>query len=89
MKWLVLLGVLAAFYLIWRHQRQGERSSQDGARPGAGASQPPGAARAAATGPQEMVRCPTCGLHLPREDAVADAAGHLYCSPQHRDRPTP
>ena len=32
----------------------------------------------------DMVRCDHCGLHIPREQAVA-AAGRHYCSAAHRD----
>ncbi|MEF7614278.1 PP0621 family protein [Aquincola sp. MAHUQ-54] len=32
-----------------------------------------------------MVSCRHCGLHLPRSEAVADAAGDTYCSGTHRD----
>jgi len=31
-----------------------------------------------------MVSCPVCGLHLPRDEALAGASGRLYCSPDHR-----
>jgi uncharacterized protein len=34
--------------------------------------------------PQEMVRCPVCSLHLPRNDALPGASGRLYCSHEHR-----
>lgn len=74
MKYLVLFGVLLLVYLLWRHQRS--QSPDDEAAPPRPA--PPPAL------PQDMVRCPVCSVHLPREDAVADAKGRLYCSPEHR-----
>lgn len=38
-----------------------------------------------------MLRCHRCGVHLPAADAVTDAAGHAYCSLDHRrlGPPTP
>lgn len=35
-------------------------------------------------GPQAMVACAHCGVHLPRAEAVADGAGRLYCGDEHR-----
>lgn len=32
-----------------------------------------------------MVRCEYCGLHVPESEAI-NAAGHRYCSAEHRDR---
>lgn len=77
MKYLILFAVLAAAYLIWKHQRQRELGAK---RPAARASDP-------TQGPQDMVRCPVCELHLPRSDAVADAQGRLFCSAEHRNAP--
>jgi len=34
--------------------------------------------------PEEIVACAHCGLHLPRGDAVVDAAGRPFCSDAHR-----
>ncbi|MFD0668705.1 PP0621 family protein [Ramlibacter sp. MAHUQ-53] len=85
MKYLVLFAVLAVIYLVWKHQRQ------TGARPGAGAGAP-GRNQAPRSGqPQAMVRCAACAVHLPQADAVADAQGRLFCSPEHREeyRATP
>jgi uncharacterized protein len=72
MKYLVLLAVLAVAYLLWRNARLAERDARDAARP------PP------APLPQEMVSCATCGLHLPKSDALAGTDGLHYCSPEHR-----
>lgn len=74
MKYLVLIAVLVLVYLLWRHQR-----AQEDDAPAA----PPRPAPPPAL-PQDMVRCPVCAVHLPREEAVADAQGRLYCSPAHR-----
>lgn len=73
MKFLVLFAVLAVAYLLWRNARIERRQ----APPPEGAARPPAA-------PQEMVRCPTCGLHLPRSDALAGADGQFYCSAGHQ-----
>jgi uncharacterized protein len=70
MKYLVLLAVLAVAYLLWRNARL---ARPPGRRPGA-----------AAPGPQEMVSCAVCSVHLPRTDAVAGSGGRLYCSDEHR-----
>ena len=77
MKYLVLFAVLLLVYLLWRHERaQEQRKEESAARPPA--APPP------ALPPQDMVRCPVCAVHLPREEAVADEKGRLYCSPEHR-----
>lgn len=79
MKYLVLVAILAVVYLLWRAQqrRQDAASARSSARPAA----PPPADPAL---PQDMVRCPVCAVHLPRNEAVADPRGRLYCSPEHR-----
>lgn len=84
MKYLVLLALLAYVYYSWRSQRRPGRGRMngDGAPGGAGAA--PRSAGAAA--PQEMVACAACGLHLPRDEALADARGRLFCSAQHREQ---
>lgn len=41
------------------------------------------AATAQVAGPEAMVRCARCGVHLPRSEAVADG-GELYCGAAHR-----
>lgn len=73
MKYLVLLAVIAIVYLLWRNARLGGRSRDQQAAP-------------RVPGPQEMVSCPVCGLHLPRAEAVTGADGLLYCSHDHRLR---
>lgn len=74
MKYLVLFAVLFVAYLLWRNARlRDERAAPP---------RPP----TAPGGPQEMVSCPVCGVHLPRADAVQGAGGVLYCSHEHRLR---
>lgn len=75
MKYLVLFAVLFVAYLVWRNGRLRDERAAPPQRPGAPAS-----------GPQEMVSCPVCGVHLPRSDAVQGARGVLYCSHEHRLR---
>ena len=71
MKYFLLFVVLYVAYLVWRNGRLGARNTRP--RP------PPTPAT-----PQDMVRCPICGVHLPRPDAVAGTNGLLYCSQEHR-----
>ena len=71
MKYLLLLALLVVAYLLWRNARIGREA-------------PPPAGHAGPGVPQEMVRCPVCGVHLPRGDALAGPDGRLYCSPEHR-----
>ena len=74
MKYLVLLAVLVIAYMVWRGNRIEHRGpSPTGRGPAAG-------------GPQEMIACPVCGVHLPRADAVTGSNGLLYCSQDHRLR---
>lgn len=77
MKYLVLLAVLVIAYMVWRSKRIG--IGRGGAAPGARGP-------AKETGPQEMIACPVCGLHLPRADAIAGPGGLAYCSQEHRLR---
>ncbi len=79
MKYLVLIAVLAVVYLLWRAQQRRQDASE--ARPDTRAGARPNPDTGS---PQDMVQCPVCALHLPRNEAVADPQGRLYCSPEHR-----
>ena len=70
----VLLFLAIAMLAVWLF-RSGRRERMKQDRP-----EPP----TAPPGPQEMVRCARCGVHLPRNEAVVGRLG-LYCSPEHRD----
>jgi uncharacterized protein len=75
MKYLVLFAVLVVAYLFWRNARlKDDRTTGGSAR-----RRPPPAA-----GPQEMVACRTCGLHLPRSEAVFGSSGAPFCCQEHR-----
>ena len=76
MKYLVLLlvvGVVLAWLSIARRRSRGERSGPGGA--GAGPRR---------DAPTAMLGCVHCGVHLPRPEALFDAAGRPYCSEAHR-----
>lgn len=73
MKYLVLLAVLVVAYMLWRSGRQPRGGS--------------GATPRAEGKPQDMVRCATCGVHLPRSEALGGANGLQYCSQEHRSNP--
>ncbi len=75
MKYLVLFAILAVVYLLWRGQQRRARADAP-PRPQPRAAEP--------ALPQDMVQCPVCARRLPRNEAVADPQGRLYCSPEHR-----
>lgn len=79
MKYLVLVAVAVAVWLLWRglHRRAD------------GAGRTPAPPPATAALPQDMVRCAVCALHLPRLDALADGQGRHFCSAEHRDSAGP
>jgi uncharacterized protein len=71
MKYLVLLIVVAV--VVWAMTARRRSSAR-------GETKPP--RRAAQAEP--MLACAHCGVHLPRADAVLDAAGRAYCGQAHR-----
>ena len=73
MKLLLVLAVIVIGVWMWRTGRQDSVSRQQ--------AKPP----AAPTGPQEMVSCQFCDLHIPKADAVVGRKG-LYCGPEHLQR---
>ena len=72
MKYLVLLGVLALAYSLWRQQRCSPPPAQ---------RTPPRPTAA----PQDMVACAHCGVHLPRDEAITLDTRH-YCCAEHQQR---
>jgi len=75
MKFLLFLAIVLVVVWLWRSGRRNEQRSDQ-------------AAPQAPPGPQEMVRCAHCGVHLPHGDAVVGRIG-LYCSPEHRQLAEP
>lgn len=75
MKFLLFLGIVLLAVWLWRSGRRGASPSDQDPPP------PP-------SGPQEMVRCAHCGVHLPHSDAVVGRIG-LYCSQEHRQNAEP
>lgn len=70
---LLFVGVALLAVWLWRSSRRTDDEQASDGKP------------ASPTGPQEMVRCAHCGLHLPLADAVTGRAG-VYCSDEHRQR---
>ncbi len=72
MKLFVVLGIVLLAAWLWR---SGRRDLPGKDKPAAPPAPPPG--------PQEMVRCGHCGIHLPRHEAVVGRIG-IYCSAEHQ-----
>lgn len=70
MKYLLVIAVVAIFYLYWKKQRT--------------PLQPPPAASPALKPPQQMLACVHCGLHLPERDALHDEQQRPYCCEAHK-----
>lgn len=86
----VLIGL--AVWGAWRmwtiSQRRAERARaqrEAGDVAGRGADAPTGEGTARVAGPERMMQCAVCGLHLPGSEARF-AGGKVYCSDAHRDR---
>lgn len=72
MKFLLVLVVVGVgLYLLFGRGRK-SRTAQEPIRPAPPAS------------PSPMLACAHCGVHLPGDDAVKDAAGRAYCGDAHR-----
>lgn len=76
MKFLLFLAVVLLGAWLWRSGRRNNTPS------GPEAPTPPPA------GPQDMVRCARCGVHLPHDEAVVGRIG-LYCSNEHQQQAEP
>ncbi len=72
MKFLVVIVVLLIAFWLWRAARETGRAEPPRG-PAAPRPEPPRL---------EMVRCETCGIHLPEADAVRANAAY-YCSVEH------
>lgn len=70
-----ILVAIAAWWIL--RPRRRVKPPQDAARE-------PAAAARAASAPETMVDCATCGLHFPASEAVRDGA-RTFCCTAHRD----
>lgn len=77
--WLVMA---LAGWLLWRNWQRQSRDPQ-GRNTALERRPPPPAVRQG--GERWMVACAHCGVHLPRDEALADPHGRSYCSTAHRD----
>ncbi|HEX5686363.1 MAG TPA: PP0621 family protein [Ideonella sp.] len=68
-KWLLTIAIVVIALMLWFGKGRG----------GGAASQ-----RRRTPGPEAMVSCAHCGLHLPRPDALEGEGGRHYCSVEHR-----
>lgn len=73
MKALIVLLALLAGVWLWRNGRQRSLAARKRSAERPDAQQ---------EGVEEMVRCPVCGVHLPRTDAVVGRYG-IYCNLAH------
>jgi uncharacterized protein len=71
MKILLLLALVFGVLWLLKGRRRG-----DAAAP----KSPP----RPAPGPQTMLACAHCGVHLPQGDALMDVAGRPFCTDAHR-----
>lgn len=76
MKYLLVLAVVLVAFYLWRNNRDAEAREQ-----AERASPPP--RPTPPTGPDAIVTCRHCGLHLPSTDAVKGSLGY-YCGQEHR-----
>ena len=70
-KILILLALVFGVLWLLKGRRRGE-----GAAPKSRPAEP--------AKPQAMLACAHCGVHLPQNDVLADAAGRPFCSEAHR-----
>jgi uncharacterized protein len=70
MKYIVLLLIVGVVLWLMFGRGRRERVQRD--------------ERRASSGPQAMLACAHCGVHLPAGDAQFDAEQRAYCSEAHR-----
>lgn len=78
MKYLLVLLVVGVGVWLWVSSRRSRRAD-----PGP-AAKPEATKSAKAAAPATMIGCAHCGVHLPADDALRDAAGRPFCSDSHR-----
>jgi uncharacterized protein len=78
LKYLLLLAIVVLAFYWWRHNRR----SGD-APPAAKPPSKPSSPSSPSSGPDAMVVCQHCGVHLPSRESVRGSLG-AYCSTDHR-----
>lgn len=71
---LIVLLLAVAVLLWWKHRQRGKRSEE------AAPHRP-----RESTGPEAMLRCAECGVHLPSSQ-VLPGRGGVFCCHEHRER---
>ena len=81
MKYAVLIAFVALGLWLWQRNRAINR--RDNARGASDANASAAKAKARGSAVTQMVACSTCGLHLPKADALLGTRG-VYCCAGHQ-----
>lgn len=86
MKLLIWLVLGAVVVLWWLHQKKLKAAAREAAAIHAAASAASGSTAAKTDpGPERMLPCATCGVHLPRSEAILSPDGELaWCCEAHQ-----
>jgi uncharacterized protein len=85
MKYLILIAVVVVVGWLTLARRNRLPKRGKGTEADAGPSKTHNSkTRDTKDGPQTMLSCTHCGLHLPQADAVFDAQGRVFCGAAHR-----
>jgi uncharacterized protein len=71
---LLFLLLAVVIYMVWRSRRPRDKG--------------PSASTTGQRTPQAMVSCATCGLHVPRQEALL-LGDRFFCCEEHRRQPPP
>lgn len=80
-KLLLLLGIVGVVVWLFAMRRRGTDKADP---PAVNKAAPKSNVNDQDAAPAPMIVCVHCGVHLPKADAQADAAGRLFCSEAHR-----
>lgn len=72
---LFFLLLAIVIYMVWRSMQRRDKA-------------PPSPGTEPRTTPQAMVSCATCGLHVPRQEALL-LGDRFFCCEEHRRHPPP
>lgn len=77
MKFLLWLAIVAAVVMWFLRAKKTEPES-------GAARRQPDQGKAAGRATEAMLQCAQCGVHFPASEAVANSAGLVFCSEEHR-----